>query len=122
MKCLSSLKLPLFLLLLTSNALLLSGCGETVLNVGKTTTVESIIPIQKRPRQASLTPLDFAVLKENQVASSDLVCLSPEAFETQLENYRDILRYILESRALIQYYEDSIKRREQPKEETKKGP
>ena len=122
-----SLKLPL----LIGSIVVLSGCSilqgpERI--VTQIQTVERMVPIQPRPAGLELFPTQFyAVTAENyeefaarfEKDNGDLVyfAISVPGYENLALSLADIKRYIEQQQAVIVYYENQLKPKEQSEEE-----
>jgi hypothetical protein len=122
-----SLKLPL----LIGSIIVLSGCSilqgpERI--VTQIQTVERMVPIQPRPEGLELYETQFyAVTSENyeefaerfEKENGDLVyfAISVPGYENLSLSLADIKRYIEQQKAIIVYYENQLKPKEEPEEE-----
>ncbi len=122
-----SLKLPL----LIGSIIVLSGCSilqgpERI--VTQIQTVERMVPIQPRPEGLQLYETQFyAVTSENyeefaerfEKENGDLVyfAISVPGYENLSLSLADIKRYIEQQKAIIVYYEEQLKPKEETEEE-----
>ena len=122
-----SLKLPL----LIGSIIVLSGCSilqgpERI--VTQIQTVERMVPIQPRPEGLQLFETQFyAVTSENyeefakrfEKENGDLVyfAISVPGYENLSLSLADIKRYIEQQKAIIVYYEEQLKPKEESEEE-----
>jgi len=122
-----SLKLPL----LIGSIVALSGCSilqgpERI--VTQIQTVERMVPIQPRPEGLELFETQFyAVTSENyeefaerfEKENGDLVyfAISVPGYENLSLSLADIKRYIEQQKAIIVYYEEQLKPKEETEEE-----
>jgi hypothetical protein len=122
-----SLKLPL----LIGSIIVLSGCSilqgpERI--VTQIQTVERMVPIQPRPEGLQLFETQFyAVTSENyeefaerfEKENGDLVyfAISVPGYENLSLSLADIKRYIEQQKAIIVYYEEQLKPKEETEEE-----
>ena len=122
-----SLKLPL----LIGSIIVLSGCSilqgpERI--VTQIQTVERMVPIQPRPEGLQLYETQFyAVTSENyeefaerfEKENGDLVyfAISVPGYENLSLALADIKRYIEQQKAIIVYYEEQLKPKEETEEE-----
>lgn len=122
-----SLKLPL----LIGSIIVLSGCSilqgpERI--VTQIQTVERMVPIQPRPEGLELFETKFyAVTSENyeefaerfEQENGDLVyfAISVPGYENLALSLADIKRYIEQQQAIIVYYEEQLKPKEETEEE-----
>lgn len=114
------------LILLSS---VLSACSSLETVVVKTQYVEKEIPIQSRPKGVNLYDVKlYAVTKENleeflikyEDVHGEVVffAISVPDYENLSLNVRELKRYIDQQKALIVYYEDSIRNKEELPETT----
>lgn len=93
-----------------------------------TEIVKPIIPIVERPKQLSLNDVYFYVVTEDNIGEFKqrfvedqdvfvFYAISVKGYETLSLNMAELKRYILQQKATITYYEESVAPDEEPKNE-----